>query len=109
MMTNFDDIQKLGKDNMDRALKVFDEWQKGWQEIAVEMTNYSQRSFQDGTTTVDKLMRAKSLDQAFQIQTDYAKRAYDDYMEEMKKLQVMYAGFAKEAFRPVERYMQQGR
>jgi hypothetical protein len=38
-MKNFDDIQKLGQTNVDSAMKVMGEWNKGWQAIASEVTD----------------------------------------------------------------------
>lgn len=106
MIKNFDDIQKMGQANMDTAMKAFGEWNKGWQAIAAEMTDYSKRSLEESTAAFEKLLSAKSVDQAFDIQSTYAKRAYDDYMHQMSKLGTMYADLAKEAYRPVERAMQ---
>jgi len=40
---NIEDFQKLGQHNMDAAMKVFGEWNKGWQAIAAEMTDYDVR------------------------------------------------------------------
>jgi hypothetical protein len=41
-------------------------------------------------------MSSKSVEQAVEIQTSYAKRAYDDYMQQMTKIGGMYASMAKE-------------
>ena len=49
MIKNFDDFQKLGQQNVDTAMKMFGEWSKGWQAIAAEMTDYTKRSFEEGT------------------------------------------------------------
>ena len=74
---NFDDFQKLSQTNMDAAMKVFGEWNKGWQAIAAEMTDYTKKSFEESTATFEKLLTAKSLEQAIEIQSGFAKRAYD--------------------------------
>ena len=71
-------------------MKMIGDWNKGWQAIAAEMSDYSKRSFEDGTATFEKLLGAKSLEQAFEIQTSFAKRAYDDYMHQMTKIGSMY-------------------
>ena len=109
MINNFQDFQKLGQSNMDNAMKMFGDWNKGWQAIAAEMSDYSKRAFEEGTATFEKLLSAKSLEQAFEIQTTYAKRAYDEYMHQMTKLGAMYTSLAKDAYRPVEKAMQNGR
>ena len=102
-MTNgFEDIQKVGQANLDAATKSFGEVNKGLQGIATEVTDYSKKAFEDGTQVFEKLVGAKSLEQAFEIQTTFAKKAYDDYVAEFTKLSEMYVGLAKEAYKPVE-------
>jgi hypothetical protein len=109
MINNFQDFQKLGQTNLDSTMRMMGEWNKNWQTIAAEMTDYQKRSFQDGTATLEKLMSAKTLEQAMEIQTTYAKRAYEDYMQQMTKIGGMYSAFAKDAYKPVERTFQNGR
>jgi len=106
---NFDDFQKFGQHNMDAAMKAFGEWNKGWQAIAAEITDYTKKSFEEGTATFEKLASVKSVEQAIEIQTGYAKRAYDGYMHQMSKIGGMYAELAKEAYKPVEKALQNGR
>jgi hypothetical protein len=109
MVKPFDDMQRMNQTGIDTAMKLFGEWGKSWQAIAAEMTDYTKRSFEDGTQTMEKLMTAKSMEQAMEIQSTYAKRAYDDYMHQMTKIGSMYTELAKEAYRPMERVMQGGR
>lgn len=103
MINGFQDFQKLNQTNMDLAMKMFGEWNRGWQAIAAEMNDYSKRSFEQGTATFERLLSAKSIDQAMEIQTTHAKRAYDDYMQQMTKIGGMYANLTKEAYKPIER------
>ena len=100
-MINNMDVQKLGQESLDRAMRLLGDWNKGWQAIAAEMTDYSKRSIEQGTKTFEKLLAAKSMEQAIEIQTNYARRAYDDYMQQITKLSGMYANLAKEAYKPL--------
>ena len=109
MVKPFDDMQRMNQAGIDTGMKMFREWGKSWQAIAAEMTDYTKRSFEDSTHTMEKLMSAKSMEQALEIQSTYAKRAYDDYMHQATKLGTMYTELAKEAYRPMERAMQGGR
>ena len=108
-MKPFEDFQKLGQTNVDAAMRAFGEWNKGWQAIAAEMTDYTKRSFEDGSATFEKLVSSRSIEQVMEIQTSFAKRAYDEYMHQLTKIGGMYAELAKETYRPVERAMQNGR
>ena len=49
MIKNFDEMQKLGKDNVDVTLKSFGVLSKATQTIATEVADYSKKSFEDGT------------------------------------------------------------
>jgi len=103
MINSFQDFQKVGKVEVDGYLRMMGEWNKSWQAIATEMTDYSKRSFEDGTATFQKLASARDMQQVMEIQTTYAKRAYEDYMQQLSKMGAMYQSFAKDAFKPVER------
>ena len=109
MIKNFEDMQKLGQTNVDSAMKFFGEWNKNWQAIAAEMSDYTKRSFEESTATFEKLLTAKSVEQAIEIQSGYAKRAYDEYMHQMSKIGGLYAELAKEAYKPVEKVLQTSR
>ena len=52
--------------------------------------------------TWEQLIGVKSLDQAIEIQSDYAKRAYENHMAELKKLGEMTMGMVRDASKPVE-------
>ncbi len=106
MIKNFDDLQKMNQTGMDTAMKVFGDWNKGWQAIAAEMNDYTKRSFEESSATFEKLLSVRSMEQAFEIQQSFAKGAYDDYMQQMTKIGSLYRDLAKEAVRPLERMMQ---
>ena len=105
MLKSIDDVQKLGQANVDTYMKGFGELNKSWQTLAAEMSDYTKRSFEDGTAAFEKLLSAKSLDQALEIQTSFAKRSYDEYMSQMTKFGTLYADIAKEAFKPFEKVL----
>jgi hypothetical protein len=55
------------------------------------------------TRTFEKLVGVKSFEQAIEIHSAYAKRAYDSWVAEATKLGEMYADVAREAYKPVEK------
>jgi phasin family protein len=103
MARNVDDIQKLGKDNMDAAMKSFDVMSKGFQAIAAEVMNYSKRSLEDHTAAMQNIMGAKSPEKAFEIQSEYLRTASEGFMAEATKIGELYAALAKELYKPIGR------
>jgi phasin family protein len=95
-------FQKIGKDNYDAVLRSYGELNKGFQAIGARVTDYSKRAFEDATRAFEQLAGSKSLEQAIEIQSQYAKKAYDTWVSEASKLSEMYAAVARDAYKPVE-------
>ena len=102
MVKNFDDLHTMSNANADATMRSFDVVTKGTQAIATEIADYSKRSFEHGAKAMENLRSVKSLDKAMQVQSDYAKAAYEDYVACATKLGELYANLAKEAFKPYE-------
>ncbi len=102
MVKNFDDLQQVGKDNMDSALKSWGALSKGTQAIAIEVADYSKKAFEDGTAALEKLFGVKSFDKAIEVQTEYAKTAYETFVAEASKIGELCADLAKETYKPFE-------
>jgi hypothetical protein len=102
MTATFEDLQKYGKDQLEVATTVAASLAKGLQSIAAEATDYSKKSMEHSSAYVEKLVGAKSLDSAIQIQTDFAKSAYEGFVAQATKMGELYSALAKEAFKPVE-------
>jgi hypothetical protein len=105
MVKNLDDLQQVSKENMDNALKSWGALSKGAQAIAVEVADYSKKSFEDSTAALERLFGVKSLDKAIEVQTEYAKTAYEGFVAEATKLGGLYADLAKETYKPFETLM----
>jgi hypothetical protein len=105
MLKNFEDFHKLGKDNVDVAMKQFGTVSKGWQAIATEFADYSKKNFEDGSAALEKLFGAKTLEKAIEVQSDYAKTAYEGFVAEATKLGELYTALAKESYKPFEGLM----
>jgi hypothetical protein len=97
------DFQKMGKDHYDAMVRSYGELNKGLQAIAARWTAFSKDAFEDATRTFEKLVGVKSFEQAVEIQSAYAKRAYDSWVAEATKIGEMYVDVAREAYKPVEK------
>ena len=102
MFTNVEEIQKFGKQQLEAASAATASLSKGLQEIAAEASDYSKKALAANTSVVEKLLGAKSVESAIQIQTDYAKTAYDGFVAQATKFNELYVKMATEAFKPVE-------
>ncbi len=97
-----DEMHKLGKDGMDMAINSFGAWAKNAQALAVEVADYSKKSFEGSAAAWEQLMGAKSLEKAMEVQGEYLKSSYQDFVAEATKLGELYVDLAKEAYKPFE-------
>ena len=102
MTTTFEDAQKYSRDNMDLALKSLGSVSKGFQAIAVEVADYSKKTFEDNSAHVEKLIGIKTIDKAIEVQSAFVKSSYETYLARMTKIGELYADLAKESYKPVE-------
>lgn len=105
MMQGFDSFTKMNKDGMDAAMKMWDVASKNMQAIATQMADYSKTSFEHGSQTVEKLMGAKTVDKAVEIQSAYVKNAYEGFVAHATKLGELYTDIAKEAMKPIDQVL----
>lgn len=104
-MVNVEEFQNYGKQQFDAATQSAGAFSKGFQAIAVAMTDYTKKSFEESTKAFEKLAGAKSIEKAIEVQTEYAKSAYENFVSEATKISELYADLAKEAYKPFESYV----
>jgi hypothetical protein len=97
-----EEFERVSKDGFDASVRALGEWNKGFQAIAATVAEYSKRSFEEGTRAWEQLIGVKSVEQAWEIQSRYAKKAFDDYVAHASKLSEMYVNLTRNAYRPVE-------
>ena len=101
-MVKVEDIQQYGKEHIESVVASATTVQTGLQAIASAYGDYTKKSFEDTKSLVEKLSGVKSLDKALEVQTDYAKSAYETFMVESQKIAGMYSDLAKQSFKPLE-------
>src|SRR5258708_5670107 len=101
-MIKVEDIQSYGKDHLETVVASATTVQNGLQAIASAYGGYTQKSFEDTKTFVEKLARAKALDKKNGMQTEFAKSTYETYVAEAQKIAGLYTDLAKQAYKPFE-------
>jgi hypothetical protein len=91
MMVKVEDIQQYGTS-----------LQSGVQAIATAYGDYTKKSFEDTKSYVEKLSGVKSLDKVLEVQTEFAKSAYEMFVADAQKIAGLYTDLAKQTFKPLE-------
>jgi len=91
MMVKVEDIQQYGTS-----------LQTGVQAIATAYGDYTRKSFEDTKSYVEKLSGVKSIDKVLEVQTEYAKSAYETFVADSQKIVGLYTDLAKQTVKPYE-------
>ena len=102
MIQSFDEVSKAGKEFADAGLTSFAALSKNIQAITVEASEYSKKAFEAGSAAAEKLTSVRTLDKAFEIQSDYARQAYEGFVAQATRMGELYAEMAKDAYKPFE-------
>jgi phasin family protein len=107
--TNFDKAVKgydkflgLGKENLEAVVAAATVAGKGAETLHNELYAYSKQSIEDSVAAAKAVMASKSAHEAFEVQTDFAKSAFDHYVSQVTKLNEIFAATAKDAFTPFQ-------
>jgi len=101
MYRKFDELNQFGFDRFEAITTATTSTAKGLQAIATETIDYSKNSFENGRVLVGKLFGVKKVDEAFQLQSEFVKAAYDDFHVQARKIGDLYSNLAKEALKPI--------
>jgi len=92
--------QQNGKEQIDTQSASANSFPGGFQAIATAYGDYAKKSFEDTKSFVEKLSGVKSFDKAIEIQTEFAKTAYETFVAESQKIGAMYGDLAKQSYKP---------
>ena len=101
-MIKVEDIQQYGKEHLETVVASATSVQSGLQAIATAYGDYTKKSFEETRSFVEKLSGVKSLDKALEVQTDFAKSAYETFVAESQKIAGLYTDLARQTYKPLE-------
>jgi hypothetical protein len=99
---NIYDFQKLGTEQLASNTTAASSFLDTVQAIVAEASDYSRRSLENSSSFLAKLLDAKSFD--IQIHSEYAKRSYESFVVQAKKMGKLYSDLAKEFFKPIQTF-----
>jgi hypothetical protein len=103
MFTDFPQMPGLGANPFEAVTTAASSTAKRIQAIAAETTDYSKNSFEKSRAHFEKLSGVRKIDEAIQLQSDFVKSAYEDFVAQATKIGALYSDLAKEAFTPAKK------
>ncbi len=107
MIKSFEEFQAFGKEGLEAYVNSATAVTKGMQTIATEAVDFSRKSFEQNAAAFEKVVAAKSIDKALEVQQGFAKDMFEAYVGQLNKFGELYANTAKEAYKPFEGKIEQ--
>jgi phasin family protein len=99
-LKGYDAFVGYGKETADAVTKSATVAGKGIESINSEIYSYSKQSIEDAVSASKAVMGSKSVHEAFEFQTDFAKSAFEAYVAELSKIGELTTAATKDAFAP---------
>ena len=99
-LKGYDAFVGYGKDTAEAVTKSAATAGKGIETINSEIYSYSKTSIEDAVAASKALMGSKSIHEAFEFQTDFAKSAFEAYVAEMSKISELATATTKDFYAP---------
>jgi phasin family protein len=102
MVTGYDRAFGFGRETMEAYVKAANVAGKGVETIHGEVYAYSKQSFEDSVSAAKAVMGSKSVHEAFELQTDFVKSAFEAYVSQLTKISEIAFSTAKDAISPIQ-------
>jgi phasin family protein len=99
-LKGYDAFVSYGKDTAEAVTKSATTAGKGIETINSEIYSYSKSSIEDAVTASKALLGSKSVHEAFEFQTDFAKSAFEAYVAEVSKISELATATTKDFYAP---------
>lgn len=103
---NYDQFLTYGKETAEAYARSASAAGKGVETLHNEFYAFSKKSIEDSIAATKALMGAKSVHEALELQSDFAKTAFEEYVGQVSRFGEIFAGAAKESLEPLQSRIQ---
>jgi len=97
----YEQFAQFGRENFDAILKSANVTTKGLENLQAEVTAFHKQSVEDTVAATKAIFAAKTVHEAFEVQADFTKSAFDAYVQQMNRMSDIWLATAKDAAEPL--------
>lgn len=95
------EINAHGKKNLEAVVESAAAAQKGAEALSQQAVAYGRKSWEDGVAAAQSFSQARSVQELFELQTNWAKSAAEAYLAEFGKATETMTASVKDTFKPI--------
>jgi phasin family protein len=105
-MKNYDDIVAFNQNNFDALVASSTAAAKGFEELTKQYVAFASASFEDAISAGKKIVAAKTVNEAIDLQTKIAKDSWEKAVAEGQKITELSTGIFKDVSSPLSKRVQ---
>ena len=102
MTQDYGDLAAIGKENVEAAISSGSLIVKGFEVLGKEWASFARQSVEGNVAATTAIFGAKTLNEVVDLQNDYARKSFDQFVEESAKLTELSVKVANEALAPIQ-------
>jgi len=95
------ELNAEGKKNLEAVVASATAAQKGVEALSAQTVAYGKKSWEDGVAAAQSLAQARSVQEALELQTNWAKSAAETYLAEVTRMTEVFTASVKDSFKPI--------
>lgn len=100
-VASLSEITAHGKKNLEAVVESAAAAQKGAEALSQQAVAYGKKSWEDGVAAAQSFSQARSVQELFELQTNWAKSAAEAYLAEFGKATETMTASVKDSFKPI--------
>ena len=100
-MTALNEVNAASKRNLEAAVESVTAATRGAETLGANALAYSKKTWEDGVNAAQSLAQAKSVQEAIEVQTAWAKGAIEAYLAEVTRATDIVSASVKDSFKPI--------
>ncbi len=106
LVKGYDDFAGYSKDTIEALISAGTVATKGVEAINAEILAYSKAALEDSIVAAKAVMAVKSVQELVELQSEFARSAMDNFMQQTTKVGELSAKLTQEAFEPINARVQ---
>ncbi len=99
---SYDHIITFGKDNAEAVLKSANAAGKGVETFNSEVMAFARKSTEDSVAAAKAVFSSKTVEEAFQLQSEFSKQMFETYVDQLAKFGDMALAMTRKAAEPIQ-------
>ncbi len=103
MFRSYGEVAELNKQGVEAFMMAGNIWAKGYEDLGKAYFSFAQDTAERGAEVAKEIMKAKTVQDVISVQTDFAKKRFDQVVADSTKMSELSVKVATETMQPLQK------